>query len=236
MTEPRTAPAPEAASAGYRVPDKPVLEGLEATWSARWRDQDTYRFPGATSRDEVFTRTTVAHERLLAAVRGLETSGALDTWSAGQLRVWSYRPWNSEGRQLPLVHQASADVEVIFKDLARLGDWLGESAGVPELTVNGIDWRLTDATRRTVQEAAQRGAVADALTKARIYASALGLGLPTPIELADHGMLSEQPAPMMHKATMVRAMALDGGAGPTTEFAPAKLVIEASVDARFRAE
>ncbi|WP_173924366.1 SIMPL domain-containing protein [Agromyces sp. Marseille-P2726] len=192
---------------------------------------------GAT-RDEVFTRTTVAHERLLNEVRGLEASGALDTWSAGQLRVWSYRPWNSEGRQLPLVHQASAEVEVIFKDLARLGDWLGEAAGVPELSVNGVDWRLTDATRRTVQEAAQRGAVADALTKARIYASALGLGVPTPIELADHGLLSVQPLPGgAPKMLMMRTAAEVGGGGtPTAEFAPAQLVIEASVDARFTAE
>ena len=192
---------------------------------------------GAT-REEVFTRTTVAHERVLADVRGLEASGALDTWSAGQLRVWSYRPWNSEGRQLPLVHQASADVEVIFTDLTRLGDWLGEAAGVPELSVNGVDWRLTDATRRTVQEAAQREAVADALTRARIYASALGLGMPTPIELADHGMLSVQPLPAAPKMLMMRTAAEIGGAGgaSTTEFAPAQLVIEASVDARFTAE
>ena len=191
---------------------------------------------GAT-RDEVFTRTSTAHERLLADVRGIEASGALDTWSAGQLRVWSYRPWNNEGRQLPLVHQASADVEVIFTDLARLGEWLGEAAGVPELTVNGVAWRLTDATLRAVQETAQRGAVADAVTKARVYASALGLGVPNPIELADHGMLTVQPLPGgAPKAMAMRAVADMGGAPPATEFAPAQLVIEASVDARFTAE
>ncbi|HEU0256608.1 MAG TPA: valine--tRNA ligase [Microbacteriaceae bacterium] len=32
-----------------RVPDKPALEGLEATWSARWEEQGTYRF----SRDQL---------------------------------------------------------------------------------------------------------------------------------------------------------------------------------------
>lgn len=188
-------------------------------------------------RDDVYARTSAAHERVLAEVRELEASGALDTWSAGQLRVWSYRPWNSEGRQLPLVHQANADIEVIFSDLARLGEWLGDAATASELTIGGVEWRLTDATRRRVQEAAQRGAVADAVAKARVYASALGLGEPTPVELADHGLLSVQPlAAAAPKALMMRAAADLGGGAPATEFAPAQLVIEASVDARFTAD
>ena len=187
-------------------------------------------------RDHVYGRTTAAHDRVLGQVRELEASGALDTWSAGQLRVWSYRPWNNEGKQLPLVHQASADVEVVFSDLARLGEWVGDVVTAIEVAVGGIDWRLTDATRRRVQEAAQRSAVADALAKARVYASALGLGEPTPVELADHGMLSVQPMPGAQKPMMMRAVAEIGGGPQGTEFAPAQLVIEASVDARFTAE
>lgn len=188
-------------------------------------------------RDDVVARTGTAHERLLAELRELEASGALDTWSAGQLRIWSYRPWNSEGRQLPLVHQANADVEVIFTDLSRLGEWVGEASTASELTIGGVDWRLTDATRRRVQEAAQRGAVADAVTKARVYASALGLSEPTPVELADHGMLGVQPLAAAAPTALVMRTAADGGGGaPTTEFAPAQLVIEASVDARFTAD
>ena len=84
------------------------------------------------ARDVALARTSAAHERLLADVRELEASGALDTWSAGQLRVWSYRPWNNEGRQLPVVHQASADVEVVFTDLERLGEWVGDTVASGE--------------------------------------------------------------------------------------------------------
>jgi uncharacterized protein YggE len=187
-------------------------------------------------RDSILRSVGESHERLLEEVRGLDASGALESWSAGQLRIWSHRPWNAEGRQLPLVHQANADVEVVFRDLAALGAWVGNVSGAPNIAVGGIDWRLTDGTRDRVQEAAQRGAVADAVRKAGVYAEALGLGTPAPAELADHGMLSEQPAPMMHKASLVRAMAADAGGGPAPEFAPAKLVLEASVDARFTAE
>lgn len=187
-------------------------------------------------RESILGSVGESHQRLLEEIRELDASGALESWSAGQLRVWSHRPWNAEGRQLPLVHQANADVEVVFRDLSALGAWVGAASGTPNVTVGGIDWRLTDATRDRVQEAAQRGAVADAVRKAGVYAEALGLGAPAPVELADHGMLSEQPVPMIHKATMVRAMAADVGGAPAPEFAPAKLVLEASVDARFSAE
>ncbi len=40
------------------VPEKPVLEGLEATWTARWADQGTYTFDRSKSRDEVFSIDT----------------------------------------------------------------------------------------------------------------------------------------------------------------------------------
>jgi uncharacterized protein YggE len=183
-------------------------------------------------REDVAERTGAAHTRLLAEVRELEASGVLATWSADQLRAWSYRPWNTEGRQLPLVHQASADVEVVFRDLVRVGEWLGDAATSDALTVGGIDWRLTEATHASAQEAAQRAAVADAVAKALVYASALGLGTPVVVELADRGMLSDAPTPM--RAMMVGSV--DGLAAGPTEFSPRDLVIAASVEARFTAE
>ncbi|GAA1818162.1 SIMPL domain-containing protein [Agromyces neolithicus] len=190
-------------------------------------------------RDVALARTSEAHDHLVAAIRDLETSGALDTWSAGQLRVWSHRPWNNEGKQLPLVHQTSADVEVVFSDLEKLGEWVSRVTIGNAVTMGGIDWRLTEATRRRVQELAQRAAVADAVAKARVYAAALGLAAPTPVELADTGLLTAQPVPPSGGGRMfaMRATAdMAGDAGAATEFAPAKLVIEASVEARFAAE
>jgi len=41
-----------------RVPEKPALEGLEAKWSARWRDEGTYTFERPARRDQVFSIDT----------------------------------------------------------------------------------------------------------------------------------------------------------------------------------
>jgi valyl-tRNA synthetase len=40
------------------VPEKPFLEGLEATWSQRWEEQGTYRFDRTKTRDEIYSIDT----------------------------------------------------------------------------------------------------------------------------------------------------------------------------------
>ncbi len=51
------APTPRA---DWAVPDKPssLLEGIEARWSARWKDDGTYRFDRTRSRAEVYSIDT----------------------------------------------------------------------------------------------------------------------------------------------------------------------------------
>ncbi len=41
-----------------RIPDKPALEGIEAVWSERWRDSDTYAFDRRAERAQVFSIDT----------------------------------------------------------------------------------------------------------------------------------------------------------------------------------
>src|SRR5687768_4586149 len=53
--------APDTTSAERRsvvVPDKPALGGLEAKWSQRWQDDQTYKFDRTRSRDEVYSIDT----------------------------------------------------------------------------------------------------------------------------------------------------------------------------------
>ena len=52
MTE--HSPAPDAA----RIPDRPSLDGLEDTWGAVWREQDTYAFDREGAREQVFSIDT----------------------------------------------------------------------------------------------------------------------------------------------------------------------------------
>ncbi len=42
----------------FNVPEKPSVDGLEATWTARWDDQGVYRFDRATRREDVYSIDT----------------------------------------------------------------------------------------------------------------------------------------------------------------------------------
>src|SRR6478609_7281722 len=61
MTETTHEQAPNTTSTDQRavvVPDKPALEGLEASWSKRWKDDDTYRFDRTQPRENVYSIDT----------------------------------------------------------------------------------------------------------------------------------------------------------------------------------
>ncbi len=50
---------PDASTArAFHVPEKPSVDGLEATWIERWDDEGTYRFDPATSRERVYSIDT----------------------------------------------------------------------------------------------------------------------------------------------------------------------------------
>src|SRR5262249_35847717 len=51
--QPRAASVPDK-----RVPDKPVLDGLETVWSVRWEDGQIYRFDRSRPRDAVYAIAT----------------------------------------------------------------------------------------------------------------------------------------------------------------------------------
>ncbi|MFV0451271.1 MAG: valine--tRNA ligase [Propioniciclava sp.] len=51
-----TVTAPTASA--WNVPERPALEGLESTWSDRWRDAGTYAFVRPAAREQVFSIDT----------------------------------------------------------------------------------------------------------------------------------------------------------------------------------
>ncbi len=53
-----TAPGTTTAPRDVVVPEKPALEGLEDTWAARWKDEDTFAFDRSRPRAEVYSIDT----------------------------------------------------------------------------------------------------------------------------------------------------------------------------------
>ncbi len=161
--------------------------------------------------------------------------GPVTWWSTQHVRTWANRPWNKDGKQLPLVHHASVRVQVKFRDFAVLTRWVGDhverTAG---FSLEGVDWALTEQRRRQLARDVRARAVQDAAARAQEYADALDLGPVRPVALADAGMLGNglDPMPGGAEAGYLRMQgAPDGGA--ELALAPDDIEVAAVVDGRF---
>jgi uncharacterized protein YggE len=174
-------------------------------------------------------RSTAALGVLVDSVTALHdaVAGPVVDWSADDVQVWSERPWNTEGNQLPLVHHSRASVTATFSDVRRLSLWLEHAAGADGVTVGGIDWAVTDLTRRDLEARAQRDAVAHAVDKAAVYAASLQLDAVAPVRLAEPSAFSH---PVREDARM---FAIAGGA--PVDLAPAPVRVDVAIDVEFTA-
>lgn len=158
--------------------------------------------------------------------------GPVTWWSTKHVSTWSNRPWNQDGKQLPLVHHASVGVEVKFRDFAVLTAWVArhveQTAG---FSLDGVEWALTEARRKQLARDVRARAVQDAAARAQEYADALALGPVRPVALADAGMLSEGLHPQAQAEMAFARMAKDSGG--ELALAPGDIEVTAVVDARF---
>jgi len=186
-------------------------------------------------RAEVVARTTSLHRELAQEAERLRDAGTVTRWSADRLRASDERPWAPDGARLPLVHHASAPLEVEFGEATALADWTERVAALEGVTVTDVGWTLTDATRERLVAEVRDGSVRDAVARASAYAASLGLGTVRPVAIAEPGLLGDVAAPPSSSpGHLARALAApaDGGG---LDLEPADLVVEARVHARFAA-
>jgi uncharacterized protein YggE len=166
--------------------------------------------------------------------------GPVTWWSSDRVGVWSERPWNSDGKRLPLVYHAAIGLRAKFSDFEALGRLIEQLAVMDGVAVGGIDWDLTDERRRQVVDEVRRAAVEDAVQKAATYAAASGLGTPAVVAVADPGMLGNggswgEGAPAPFERMAFRSQAMDAGGAPLS-LSPEQIQVSASVDVRFSAK
>lgn len=193
-------------------------------------------------RDEVFARATQAAADATALITALfdKHTGPVTWWSSDHVGVWSERPWNNDGKRLPLVYHATIGLRAKFNDFDALSRVIEQVAVMDGVNVGGIDWDLTDERRLAETDAVRRAAVADAVQKAATYAAASGLGTPSVIAVADPGMLGDgsgggAPAPAAYERMAFKAQAMDASGGAALSLSPEQIQVSSSVDVRFSA-
>lgn len=184
---------------------------------------------------KVLDATTRTSGSVRSAIERLHDpdAGPVTWWANQEMFTWAHRPWNNEGKQLPLVHSARVEFEVKFSDFSAMSAFLGSVGAEAGVTVRGIEWALTAKRREAMVNEVRVAAVRDAVAKAEAYASAFGLTEIRATAIADVGMLNTgapaapSPSPMFAR----RAAADVGGADP--QFAPGDIAVNTEVDARF---
>lgn len=183
---------------------------------------------------QVYAAVAESGQAVLASITPLHSpdSGPVTWFSSGRVRTWAQRPWNQDGKQLPLVHHASQSITAKFSDFEELSKWLTAAVGITGVTVTNTEWTLTEKVRMELTRQVRAKAVQNARDKAQEYADALELGPVRVIEIADSGMLGEGLQPETGQVVAyARGMAADAGGG--VQLVPEDVSVEASVDARF---
>ncbi len=217
-----------------------TVQGTHTAWydAERATVEVSAAFDGA-KRDEVFARATQTAAEVTAEITPLHSpeNGPITRWSSDRVNVWSERPWNNDGKRLPLVYHATIGIRAKFDDFEALSRFVEKLAIMEGVNVGAITWDLTEERRKTVTDDVRRLAVEDAMQKAASYASAADVGAPSVIAIADPGMLGDGsggigPAPLMERMAF-KAQAMDAGGGAPLALSPEQIQVSTSVDVRF---
>jgi uncharacterized protein YggE len=173
--------------------------------------------------------STVADITASLQARHDAAAGPVTRYAVEQVRKGAHRPYNQDGRQLPLVHTASASVTATFTDFDDLAGWIEQTAGMDGAGINHIEWALSDDHRLTVEREPRQEAVRDARRRAQDYADALGLGPVAVRTISDPGLTG----PVHAKVVMARAMAAPAGGPAEITLRPEDVQIESQVEATF---
>lgn len=189
----------------------PELARFTVTATARDRDRET-----------ALTRLA---ERA-AAVRVLLDSAepAIERRETGELRVW---PETRRSGERVVAYHGSVSTTVTVTDFTALGELMLRLAEQDQVEVSGPWWSVRRDS--PAYREARHAAIADALTRAREYAEALGARVTALVELSDARLAAE---PLLAGAGGGGG-GLAGGAAPELELDPRPQPVEAAVEARF---
>ncbi|KAL2847573.1 hypothetical protein BJX68DRAFT_108329 [Aspergillus pseudodeflectus] len=97
-------------------------------------------------------------------------------WSLGTLSTYSYAVADRRDRKKieQRVFHASTNMEVKFRDFTALSHFASELAALPLVDVDGVDWALTEVSKRELARRVRSLAGRDALERAEDYAGTFG--------------------------------------------------------------
>ena len=189
------------------------------------------------TRGEAYRELVAIHNALVERAGRFKKDGTATWFDASAPSTYShqeyYRPTKNADQKTRMRYAASSRVSVKFQDFEKLGEWLAELADV-EMASTSVEWKLTDATRKTVQKEIRGEAVRNARELAEDYAQ----GDPALASAVDNLKIktisdsSAVPEPF-YPSPLRSAVAMAGSAAPAAEMSPEDIRLSASISVVF---
>lgn len=111
---------------------------------------------------------------------------AVTKFASTFLRTRSYTPRDKDKQPLPKVYQASMALGIVFRDITKLSQVVGQLVTYSNVCINSIDWSLTKATQDALYSRVRREAIRNAVNKANDYAREVGREV-YPVDIMESG-------------------------------------------------
>jgi uncharacterized protein len=99
----------------------------------------------------------------------------VDHWTRTSLSETSHQPYDHERKvYLTRVYEANIQYDISIQKFNKLASVIHDLLAIEDVSSKGVDWQLTNATKRAQFSQLRIDAAKSALAKAQDYASALG--------------------------------------------------------------
>lgn len=163
-----------------------------------------------------------------------ESAAPITHWTMKSLSTGTYQPTDDTGFRLSRRYTAHTSFEVKFQHFTNLGSFASSMSTMDFVTVNDIQWRLTDATRASLGTKSRKDAIKNAVAKARDYADALGKSHVIATEVEDGYASSSYGA--SGGVRLMSAAQQRGSVGEELSFEPEDVTLNCQVTVKFTAE
>lgn len=204
------------ASSSRRVAAERARVHTEALWEA-------------ATRQRAVSGVSKVVASLTSELEGLANKG-VESYSASPARVSTWRPSAEDGRRAAPRTTAVVELVVVFDNLEVLSKWAVANAEREGLTINHVEWLLTESTAAAVEEEVLAGALERARGRALSLAKADGAAGVETISVTDRGSAT----PQLSQPMMSRAAGYDSAEDAQVSVVPELIGVEASLVVRFQ--
>lgn len=169
---------------------------------------------------------------------GAATADApITVFSSTMLRTGFYDQTDKTSETRTRVHTATSSYSAIFRNFAKLGDVVGNLMTHPHVSIDRVEWKLTDATIKSLHSESRTLAMENAIEKAEDYARVVGRKVfAREINDSDHG----NQVAMLQQQQMARSAVYGSGVGPShdssVDMTPQDIRYTGRVTVKFESE